>query len=168
METQGDLEETWFLLFCSCGQMKTAWMGEGLGWVIKNTTARQHQPHCGARGAQCFILQSSVSTDLYICEINLLTHKQWGWGFSLIEINKNSEIDLFGGKADLRDLSMSPVHQSKEGHFLISYGAQCSGAACALLMWGHGFAEHFLSLLTTPFAKSRTEKNWLCKPFSCR
>lgn len=95
METQGDLEETWFLSFCSCGQMKTAWMGEGLGWVIKNTTARQHRAHHDARGAQCFTLQSSVSTDLCICEINLFPY-HWNSGvfFSLKSIRTLQLISL--------------------------------------------------------------------------
>lgn len=85
--------------------------------------------------------------------------------FSLIEISKNSVIDFFGGKTDLRDLSMSPVHQRKEGHCHISCGAECSGAACAVQKQGHRIAEHFLPLLTTPSPRSRTEKNLIMQAF---
>ena len=61
-------------MLCSCEQMNTAWVGEGLGWVIKHPVARQHSAHRDARDAQHFTFQSCVGADLYIDEIHLFTY----------------------------------------------------------------------------------------------
>lgn len=148
METQGDLEETWLFLLCSCGQTKAAWVGAGVGRMIKHTAARQYGAHCDARDAQRFTSQSCVSAGLCISEIHLLTYP---WKrVSLTEINRSSAIDCFRNKADFRDLPVSSIHQSKEAHLHVSHWAQCLAAACAWLKWGHGVAEHFLPSLTRP------------------